>query len=89
MDDRLPFGLLKIHRQAALVATEGGEEPGGETAQAAGVVAFRCGFDLDHVGTEFGEHQTGGWTHHGVAEFQHAQARERGRGHQATARGRR
>jgi len=44
MDHRLAFLALQIHRQAALVAVEGGEKTGAETA---GMVALRCRLDLD------------------------------------------
>ena len=70
MDHRLAFLALQIHRQAALVAVEGGEKPGAKAAEAAGMVAFRRRLDLDDVGAELGKHQSRGRPHDRMAELQ-------------------
>jgi hypothetical protein len=56
LDHRLAFLALQIHREAALVAVEGGEKPGAKAAETAGMVAVRRRFDLDDVGAELGKH---------------------------------
>src|SRR5438477_2046436 len=86
MDHRLTFRALQIHRQAALVAVEGGKKPGPKPAETAGMVALRRRLDLDDVGAELGKHQPGGRAHDRMAELQDSYAGERRRRHQAAAR---
>ena len=82
MDDCLPVGSFKVHRQTTLVATESGEEAGRETTQAACVIAFGCRLHLNYIGAEFREHQASRRTHYGVAEFKDPKACQGSRGHQ-------
>ena len=79
---RLALGALKVEGEAALVAIEGGEEAGGEAAEAAGVVAARRRLDLDDVGAKVGEHEAAGRPHHRVAELQDLQPGQGPCGHQ-------
>ena len=83
VDGRLALGALEFERQAALVAVEGGEEPGAEAAEPARVVALRRRLDLDHVGAKLGEDQPGGRTHDRMAEFEDPKPRQGSSRHQA------
>ena len=74
---RQPLGRLHVDADAALVAVEIGEEPGGEAVQPAGAIAVRRGLDADHVGAKIGQHDAAGRSHHSVAELEHGQIGER------------
>ncbi len=74
---------FQIDREAALVAVEGGEEPGPEPAEPARVIALRRRLDLDHLGAKLGEDQPGGRTHDRMREFEDPKARQRSCRHQA------
>ena len=79
--DDLPAAVrLEIDGQRTLVAVEAAEEAGGETRQAAGLVAVGRGLDLDDVRAEVGEHQAAARPHDRLAELQHPDAGERERG---------
>src|SRR5205823_12465539 len=66
-------------REASLVAVEGGEEPGAEPAEPAGMVAVRRRLDFDDVGAKLSKQQPGGRPHHRVAELQNLDAGKRRR----------
>src|SRR5258708_39382933 len=57
MDEAEPVRVLDVDRDAALVAVEIAEEPGGEPRQPPRRVAVGGGLDLDDVGAEIGKHQ--------------------------------
>src|SRR6266436_4062082 len=77
MDYHLAVLALQIHRQAALIAVEGGEKTCPKAAETAGMVALRRRLDLDDIGAELGKHQPGGRSHHRMAELPHSYAIKR------------
>src|SRR5690349_6219109 len=71
--DGLALGALHVHREAFLVAVEHREKARARMLQAARVVALER-LDLDHLGTEVGEHQAARGPHHHVRELDDADA---------------
>jgi hypothetical protein len=71
-----PLRGLEVDDEAALVAVEVAEETDPEAGQTPGGVTLGRQFDFHDLGFEIGEHEARRRSHHGVAELQHAQARE-------------
>src|SRR4051812_14592844 len=63
------FIRFHVDADAALVAIEIAEEPGGETVQPSCAIPVWRRFDPDHIGAQIGKHNAAGRSHHGMAEL--------------------